>query len=70
MAVGKYNQYNEQFHRHKRSSTNILMEKESLDDGNPKSIPSGEGTLSKDKSDDICNDNFNYASGVGMLLYL
>ena len=41
-----------------------------LDNSNPKGTPTIEGTLPKDLNGEPCNENFNYASVVGMLMYL
>ena len=41
-----------------------------LDDASPNKTPAKYGPLSKDKDEESCNTNFNYASIVGMILYL
>ena len=41
-----------------------------LEDANPKSTPTKAGTLLKNEKGDDCNGSFNYASVVGILLYL
>ena len=41
-----------------------------LDDANTKETPTIRGALPKDLDGDDCNEGFNYASVLGMLLYL
>ena len=41
-----------------------------LDGANTKETPATHGTLPKDGTGEACNETFNYASVVGMLLYL
>ena len=41
-----------------------------LENANPKETPAKHGTLPKDAQGEDCNEDFNYASVVGMLLYL
>jgi hypothetical protein len=41
-----------------------------LDGSNPKETPAEYGALPADKDGELCNEGFNYASIVGMLMYL
>ena len=41
-----------------------------LDDASPNKTPAEYGPLPKDQDVKCCNANFNYASIVGMMLYL
>ena len=50
--------------------TTRIVEALGLADSNPKDTPAVHGTLPKDKNGEDCKADFNYASVLGMLLYL